>query len=68
MNVYVYIQASNLVDPQGLALNWVGTRVYWVDAGLDVIMVSELTGDKKRTLVHTELDRPHDIVVGRQTG
>ncbi|KDR21144.1 hypothetical protein L798_04073, partial [Zootermopsis nevadensis] len=62
------IVASNLVDPRGLAVDWVGMRVYWVDAGLDVIMVSELTGDKKCTLIHTELDQPHDIVVDPQSG
>lgn len=57
-----------MVDPRGLAVDWVGMRVYWVDAGLDVIMVSELTGDKKCTLIHTELDQPHDIVVYPQSG
>jgi hypothetical protein len=43
-------------------------RVYWVDAGQDVIMVSELTGEKKCTLIDTELDQPHDIVVDPQSG
>ncbi|XP_069676734.1 low-density lipoprotein receptor-related protein 1 isoform X1 [Periplaneta americana] len=62
------VLAMNLVDPRGLAVDWVGRRVYWVDAGQDVVMVSDLTGEKKSTLIDTELDQPHDIVVDPQSG
>jgi hypothetical protein len=68
LNIYVDFQAMNLVDPRGLAVDWVGLRLYWVDAGQDVIMVSELNGEKKYTLIDTELDQPHDIVVDPQSG
>ena len=51
-----------------MAVDWVGMRVYWIDAGQDVIMVAELTGDKKYTLIDTELDEPHDIAVDPQSG
>lgn len=51
-----------------MAVDWVGMRVYWVDAGHDVIMVAELTGEKKYTLIDTELDQPHDIAVDPQSG
>jgi DNA-binding beta-propeller fold protein YncE len=68
VNVLVDFQAMNLVDPRGLAVDWVGKRIYWVDAGQDVVMVSDLTGEKKCTLIDTDLDQPHDIVVDPQSG
>jgi len=66
--VYTDLQVTNLVDPRGVAVDWVGMRVYWIDAGQDVIMVAELTGEKKYTLIDTELDQPHDIAVDPQSG
>lgn len=68
VNVYTDLQVTNLVDPRGVAVDWVGMRVYWIDAGQDVIMVAELTGEKKYTLIDTELDQPQDIAVDPQSG
>lgn len=68
VNVYTDLQVTNLVDPRGVAVDWVGMRLYWIDAGQDVIMVAELTGEKKYTLIDTELDQPHDIAVDPQSG
>ncbi|XP_063218358.1 prolow-density lipoprotein receptor-related protein 1 [Bacillus rossius redtenbacheri] len=62
------ILATKLVDPRGIAVDWVAKRVYWVDAGADKVMASAIDGRKKYTLVVTELDQPHDIVVDPQSG
>nr|CAD7262752.1 unnamed protein product [Timema shepardi] len=58
---------SGLEDPRGLAVDWVGKRLYWVDAGMDVVMVATLDGQMKSTLVADHLDQPHDIVVDPQS-
>ncbi|KAJ9584467.1 hypothetical protein L9F63_021192, partial [Diploptera punctata] len=64
----VAILAKNLVDPRGIAVDWVAKRVYWVDAGQDIIVASDLNGNMKYTLISSYLDQPHDIVVDPQSG
>ncbi|XP_047119261.1 low-density lipoprotein receptor-related protein 1 [Schistocerca piceifrons] len=59
---------ENLQDPKGLAIDWVTKRLYWVDAGADTVMVSKLDGLERTTLISTDLDQPHDIVVDPQSG
>lgn len=57
-----------MVDPRGLAVDWVARRLYWVDAGADTITVATLDGRMRRTLVRVALDQPHDIVVDPKSG
>ena len=59
---------DNLVEPRGVAVDWVAKRLYWVDAGADTITVSTLDGKMKRTIVNSGVDEPHDIVVDPQSG
>ena len=49
-------------------MDWVAKRVYWVDAGQDIIVVSDVNGNRKYTLINSDLDQPHDIVVDPQSG
>ncbi|XP_054274081.1 low-density lipoprotein receptor-related protein 1-like [Macrosteles quadrilineatus] len=59
---------NNLVEPRGLAVDWVAKRLYWVDAGADTISVATLDGRMRRTLIKLALDQPHDIVVDPKSG
>lgn len=62
---------SNLHDPRGVAVDWVGKNLYWTDAGdrgTNSIMVSTLEGRKKRTLLKTGLNEPYDIVMEPLSG
>lgn len=63
---------SNLLDPRGVAVDWVGRNLYWTDGGdwahNNVIMVSTLEGRKKRTLFRTGLNEPYDIAVEPLSG
>ncbi|XP_068084350.1 prolow-density lipoprotein receptor-related protein 1 [Anabrus simplex] len=58
----------NLNDPRGLAVDWVGQRLYWVDAGTNAVMASLLDGRSIVTLVEKDVDHPQDIVVNPLTG
>lgn len=62
---------SNLHDPRGVAVDWVGKNLYWTDAGgrsSNNIMVSTLEGRKKRTLLNTGLNEPYDIALEPLSG
>uniref|UniRef100_A0A8D8SCE1 Low-density lipoprotein receptor-related protein 1 n=2 Tax=Cacopsylla melanoneura TaxID=428564 RepID=A0A8D8SCE1_9HEMI len=62
---------SNLQDPRGVAVDWVGRNLYWTDAGVrgsNNIMVSTLEGRKKRTLLKTGLNEPYDIALEPLSG
>lgn len=59
---------TDLQEPRGVAVDWVAQRLYVVDAGLDVIMVSTLQGNMTTIIVDSNLDQPHDILVDPQSG
>ncbi|XP_067123645.1 low-density lipoprotein receptor-related protein 1 isoform X3 [Centruroides vittatus] len=59
---------TGLKEPRGIAVNWIGKHIYWVDAGTDTISIATLDGKLKRTLITTDLDQPHDIVVDPNFG
>ncbi|CAB3364278.1 Hypothetical predicted protein [Cloeon dipterum] len=59
---------SGLKDPRGLTVDWVNMKIYYVDAGADVIKVSTLDGKLTVLLVNSSLDEPHDIKVDPESG
>ncbi|CAG0883348.1 unnamed protein product [Darwinula stevensoni] len=58
--------------PQGLSVEWITGKVYWVDSLEKVIRVSDLNGNNIVTLINTSLgysqDLPQDIVVDPHSG
>lgn len=59
---------SRLIVPAGIAVDWVGRKLYWTDAELDVIEVSNLNGSMRTVLVWKGMDQPRDIIVDPETG
>ncbi|XP_037511191.1 low-density lipoprotein receptor-related protein 1 [Rhipicephalus sanguineus] len=59
---------GNLTEPRGLAVDWVGQMLYWVDAGEHSISVASLDGRLRRTLISENLDQPSDIAVDPNSG
>ncbi len=60
--------ASGLIASRGIAVDWIGKNLYWIDAGLGTITISTIDGSVQRTLISDDLDQPHDIIVDPKSG
>ena len=54
---------SRVHTPDGIAIDWVGKKMYWTDGGYNMIEVAELDGTNRLTLFSSGLDEPRAIVV-----
>lgn len=59
---------SGIQQVEGLALDWLGDNIYWVDAGGKKIEVSRADGRFRKTLLTSNLDRPRAIVLDPKRG
>ncbi|XP_061909994.1 nidogen-2 [Entelurus aequoreus] len=59
---------SNLVSPEGLAVDVKRRLMFWVDSNPDLIERSNLDGSDRRTLFDTQLVNPRAIIVVSSTG
>ena len=60
-NVQVIV-SEGINSPEGLTLDWVTKRLYWVDDGSKSVEVVNTNGSDRKVLKEA-LDRPKDIVV-----
>ena len=60
-NVEVIV-SEGINSPEGLALDWLAKRLYWVDDMSNTVEVVNTDGSDRRVL-KDGLDRPRDIVV-----
>ena len=54
--------------PVGIAVDWLSRKLYWADAGLSRIYVSELDGSSPLVLVTIDEGKLTDIVVHPMKG
>ena len=54
---------SGMAQPDGLACDWIGRKIYWTDAEANRIEVSELDGSSRKVLIWKDLDQPRAIAV-----
>ncbi|UMM10088.1 hypothetical protein L5515_000020 [Caenorhabditis briggsae] len=67
-NATVFI-SDGLDITEGIALDWVGRNLYWVDSSLNTIEVANLEDPKQRTLlVHQNISQPRGIAVDPRKG
>ncbi|XP_037552667.1 nidogen-2 [Nematolebias whitei] len=59
---------SNLVSPEGLAVDVKRRLMFWVDSSPDVIESANLDGSERRILFNTDLVNPRAIIVVSSTG
>lgn len=59
------LHGSNLQNPDGIAVDWVGNNLYWCDKGADTIEVSRLDGKFKKVLLNEKelLQEPRSIAL-----
>ncbi|XP_028277848.1 nidogen-2 isoform X2 [Parambassis ranga] len=59
---------TNLVSPEGLAVDAKRRQMFWVDSNQDLIETANLDGSGRRTLFDTDLVNPRAIIVVSSTG
>lgn len=62
------LHSATLLNPDGLAVDWVGRNLYWGDKGIDTIEVSKLDGRYRKVLINTGLQEPRAIVLNPYEG
>lgn len=62
-NSFETVIQFNLESPEGIAVDWVGRKIYWTDRYPGKIEVSELDGRNRAVLISENVQRPRAIVV-----
>uniref|UniRef100_A0A671WU01 Low density lipoprotein receptor-related protein 6 n=1 Tax=Sparus aurata TaxID=8175 RepID=A0A671WU01_SPAAU len=57
-----------LASPDGLACDWLGSKLYWTDSETNRIEVAELDGTLRKVLFWQELDQPRAIALDPERG
>ncbi len=57
-----------LATTEGLAVDWIGHNIYWVESNLDQIEVANFDGSMRATLIAGNMVSPRAIVVDPRNG
>lgn len=61
-SIEVVVQ-HGLATPEGLAVDWITGKLYWIDSNLDQIEVAKLNGDMRTTLIAGGMEHPRAIAL-----
>ncbi|XP_030630936.1 low-density lipoprotein receptor-related protein 2 [Chanos chanos] len=64
----VDLDIKYLTKPNGIAVDWVGRNLYWVDSKLRRLEVAMLDGRYRKHLVKTDLGEPNAVAVNPRLG
>ncbi|XP_052813760.1 low-density lipoprotein receptor-related protein 1-like isoform X2 [Mya arenaria] len=64
----VPIVTSGLATTEGVAVDWIGENIYWVESTLDQIEVAKLDGSFRTTLIAGNMASPRAIAVDPTVG
>ena len=59
----VEVLAKHVINPDGVAVDWIGRTLYWTDAGTNKIEVSKLDGSFRTSLVTVNVGFPRAIIL-----
>ena len=62
------IVENGLGTAEGLAIDWIGQNIYWVESKLDQIEVAKLDGKYRRTLISDDIQSPRAIALDPHEG
>ncbi|XP_052236453.1 prolow-density lipoprotein receptor-related protein 1-like isoform X3 [Dreissena polymorpha] len=62
------IVSSGLATTEGVAVDWIGENIYWVESSLDQIEVAKLDGTNRTTLIAGNMSSPRAIAVDPTKG
>ena len=63
-----HIVLHGLQFPEGLAVDWVSSNLYWTDTGTNRIEMARLDGTSRKLLIWTDLDGPRSIALDPPEG
>lgn len=66
-NIEVVVQ-TGLATAEGLAVDWIGKNLYWVESNLDQIEVAKLNGSFRRTLIAGDMESPRAMALDPRYG
>lgn len=52
------IISTGLPTAEGIAVDWIGDHIYWVESGLDIIEVADLDGNNRSTIISSSAEHP----------
>ena len=59
---------SSLTTAEGLAVDWIGGNLYWIQSSLNQIEVSRLNGSFRQTLIAGGMERPRALALEPREG
>ena len=59
---------ESLINPDGIAVDWIARNLYWTDQGTKRIEVSRLNGTSRLVLIIDDLEEPRAITLDPVTG
>lgn len=62
------VVTAEVLNPDGIAIDWISRNMYWTDTGTDRIEVARLNGTSRRTLIADNLNEPRAITVDPRNG
>ncbi|RXN26763.1 nidogen-2 isoform X2 [Labeo rohita] len=65
---YDDVKPPCLVQPEGIAVDTVHRKLFWVDSGKDRIETSSLDGSNRKVLIDSDLVNPRAIIVDANSG
>ena len=62
------IVKTDIENPDGVVIDWIGRNLYWTDTGLDRIEVARLDGSVRKVIVADGLDEPRALCLDPAKG
>ena len=62
------IVETGLSTAEGLAVDWIGQNLYWVESNLDQIEVAKFDGAYRKTLIAGQMENPRSIALDPRLG
>ena len=57
------VVSTGLVRPEGLSVDWITSKIYWIDSHSKLVEVANMDGSQRSVLFWSNLDQPRAIVV-----